>query len=88
MTLDFPDWDEMAAEPEKLVGTLQEGLTDLQGQVRLMRERGLETARRLVEVKADVDYLSQHKHPAPKEDPPTRPTTTIARWMGRARAAD
>lgn len=65
MTLDFPDWDEMAAEPEKLVGKLQEGLTDLQGQVRLMRER-LKTARRLVEVKADVDYLSQHNAPRPK----------------------
>ncbi|MGW0860833.1 hypothetical protein [Streptomyces sp. NPDC002611] len=65
MTLDFPDWDEMAAEPEKLVVKLEEGLTDLQGQVRLMRER-LKTARRLVEVKADVDYLRQHNAPRPK----------------------
>ncbi|MGY1947245.1 hypothetical protein [Nocardia asiatica] len=65
MTLDVADWDEMVAEPEKLVVKLEEGLVDLQGQVRLMREQ-LKTARRLVEVKADVDYLRQYNAPRPK----------------------
>ncbi|WP_432058193.1 hypothetical protein [Streptomyces sp. bgisy022] len=65
MTMDFPEWDEMAAEPEKLVVKLEEGLAGLQEQVRLMRER-LKAARRLVEVKADVEYLKQHNAPRPK----------------------
>lgn len=68
MTMDFPEWDEMAAEPEKLVVALEEGLTGLQEQVRLMRER-LKAARRLVEVKADVEYLKQHNAPRPKRRP-------------------
>lgn len=68
MTMDFPEWDEMAAEPEKLVVKLEEGLAGLQEQVRLMRER-LKTARRLVEVKADVEYLKQHNAPRPKGRP-------------------
>jgi hypothetical protein len=65
MTIDFPEWDEMAAEPEKLVVKLEEGIAGLQEQVRLLRER-LKTAKRLVEVKADVEYLKQHNAPRPK----------------------
>lgn len=65
MTMDFPEWDEMAAEPEKLVVKLEDGITGLQEQMKLLRER-LKAARRLVEVKADVEYLKQHNAPRPK----------------------
>lgn len=65
MTIDFPEWDEMAAEPEKLVVKLEEGIAGLQEQVRLLRER-LKAAKRLVEVKADVAYLKQHNAPRPR----------------------
>ncbi|QLE75257.1 hypothetical protein FGW37_29940 [Streptomyces rectiverticillatus] len=47
---------------------LEEGVAGLQEQVRLMRER-LKAARRLVEVKADVEYLKQHNAPRPKGRP-------------------
>lgn len=86
MAIDFPDRDEMAAEPEKLVVKLEEDLTNLQGQVRLMRER-LKTARRLVEVKADVNYLRQHNAPRPKRRFADQTMRKITRRRRRARAA-
>jgi hypothetical protein len=64
--MELPDWDEMAAEPEKLVAALEEGIDGLQEEVRLMRER-LKLARRLVEVKADAVHLKEHNAPRPKK---------------------
>ncbi|WP_143570746.1 hypothetical protein [Streptomyces acidiscabies] len=65
MAVELPSWEEVATAPEKHVAALEVALDEAQEEVKAIRVR-LRAAQKVLECKADVEYLNQYGTPRPK----------------------